>query len=559
MGTIAIAALAILPIAVVGLFLVVLRWPASRAMPLSYLTVVVLALFVWNVPAVKVAAASARGLIIAAELLYIIFGAILLLNTLEQSGALNRIRRSFDEITPDRRIQVIIIAWLFGSFIEGAAGFGTPAAVVVPMLVGLGFPPMAAVLAGVIIQSTPVSFGALGTPILVGVNTGLSADDSVREFAVTAGFADWSQFLAAIGGKVALLHAIAGVLIPLFVATLMTRNFGRNRSFAEGLAVYRFALFAACAMIVPYAIVAIFLGPEFPSLLGGMIGLMIVVPAAKRGWFMPRDAQPWQFADRETWHATWNGREDPRLEKPSGRDLSLLASWFPYVLVAALLVATRLEQLPVKSLLISAAIPFENIFGTAIQYESTPLYLPGSVFIIVSLLTLLLHRMKPVAYGEAWQRSVRTIVAASIALVFTVPMVQVFINSGGGSTNLPDMPIALAAGVEALVGGSWPLFAPFVGGIGAAVAGSNTVSNMMFSLFQFHAGQQIGVDPTWIVALQAVGGAAGNTICVHNVVAASAVAGIIGHEGAVIRKTLIVFLYYIAVAGVLGLAIVNVS
>ena len=96
------------------------------------------------------------------------------MNTLQQSGALRTIRRGFTDITPDRRIQVIIIAWLFGSFIEGSAGFGTPAAVAVPLLVGLGFPALAAVVAGMLIQSTPVSFGAAGTPILVGVSTGLS-------------------------------------------------------------------------------------------------------------------------------------------------------------------------------------------------------------------------------------------------------------------------------------------------------------------------------------------------------------------------------------------------
>ena len=104
-------------------------------------------------------------------------------------------------------------------------------------------------------------------------------------------------------------------------------------------------------------------------------------------------------------------------------------------------------------------------------------------------------------------------------------MVQVFINSGGGAAGFERMPIALADGVAALAGSAWPIFAPFIGGIGAAVAGSNTVSNMMFSLFQFDMGQRIAVDPTWIVALQAVGGAAGNMICVHNVVAASAVVG----------------------------------
>ena len=98
-------------------------------------------------------------------------------------------------------------------------------------------------------------------------------------------------------------------------------------------------------------------------------------------------------------------------------------------------------------------------------------------------------------------------------------MVQVFINSGGGAAGFDRMPIALADGVASLAGSAWPIFAPFIGGLGAFVAGSNTVSNMMFSLFQFGVGERIGVDPSWMVALQAVGGAAGNMICVHNVVA----------------------------------------
>ena len=185
-----------------------------------------------------------------------------------------------------------------------------------------------------------------------------------------------------------------------------------------------------------------------------------------------------------------------------------------------------------------------------------PLYLPGTVFILVSLATFRLHRMEANRYQRAWRNSFKTTAMASVALVFTVPMVQVFINSDGGSAGFEKMPLALAAGVEQFVGVAWPLCATFIGGIGAAVAGSNTISNMMFSLFQFDVGLRIGVDPTWVVALQAVGGAAGNTICVHNVVAASAVVGLVGKEGVVIRKTLWVFAYYALFSGAIGYAIV---
>ena len=575
MTTEILAILALMPIAAVALFLVVLRWPASKAMPISYAVGAGLAIFVWDIEVVQVAAASVKGLIIAAELLFIIFGAILLLNTLEESGAISRIRRSLSDVSPDRRIQVIIIAWLFGSFIEGSAGFGTPAAVAVPLLVGIGFPAMAAVTAGMIIQSTPVSFGAAGTPILVGVFNGLKGDGAVQEYALEhqyidgAGAVDWTSFLFMIGVKVAILHAIAGTLVPLLVVTIMTRFFGKKRSFREGLQVWKFALFAAFAMTVPYLIVACTLGPEFPSLLGGLIGLAIVVTAARKKFLTPSSEDYWDFDRRENWDPDWVGTMEHKETPREGRSFGMVLAWSPYLLVALFLVLTRLPAvvaaLPFLNLKAwTWTIPIDDIFGRepvegreVIDKNVSPLYLPGTIFVFVSLMTFFIHRMNWASYRRAWGKSAKTIVLASVALVFTVPMVQVFINSAFGGAGYDKMPIALAKGVEELARGAWPLFAPFIGGIGAAVAGSNTVSNMMFSLFQFDVGQRIGVDPTWIVALQAVGGAAGNTICVHNVVAASAVVGLVGKEGTIIRKTLGVFVYYALLPASVGYMIVQ--
>ncbi|MBI2477261.1 MAG: L-lactate permease [Planctomycetia bacterium] len=557
------AFLAFLPIIVVGLFLVVLRWPASRAMPLSYVTAAILALFVWRVPVVQVAAASMHGLIVAASLLYIIFGAILLLNTLQESGALGVIRRGFTDISADRRIQVIIIAWLFGSFIEGSAGFGTPAAVAVPLMVGLGFPAMCAVVAGMVIQSTPVSFGALGTPILIGVKNGLAGDARVETFAREAGYVAasgetaWYEFLSMIAFKVALLHAVAGLLIPLFVVVLMTRFFGPHRSAAEGMQVWKFAILASLSMTIPYVLVARFLGPEFPSLIGGLVGLATMITCARAGWFVPA-GRPWDFDAKDKWNPDWNGTISLDDSNRKISSMSMLRAWTPYLLVAVLLVATRVKQLGIDAALrapeVTIAITWlsptagNSVFEppaswagrdpatlTAIETKEFPLFLPGTIFILVSLATKFLHRMKAPDYGVAWRRSARIMLGASVALVFTVPMVQVFINSSGGAAGLDKMPIVLAEGVASLTGSSWPLFSPFIGGF---------------------VGQRIGVDPTWVVALQAVGGAAGNTICVHNVVAASAVVGLIGKEGAIIRKTLPVFCYYALVTGLLGSLIV---
>jgi lactate permease len=578
-----LAFLALLPILVVALFLVVLRWPASRAMPLSYVTAAILSIAVWKVSWGQMLSASVFGLLVALTLLYIVFGAILLLNTLKESGGLAVIRQGFSNISPDRRIQVVIIAWLFGSFIEGSAGFGTPAAVAVPLLVGLGFPPMAAVVSGMIIQSTPVSFGALGTPILVGVKNGLS-DPSVLEFAKAQGMQIVGDeipraLLMSIATKVAILHAIAGVFIPLFVVCIMTRFFGPNRSLVDGLRVWKFAIFASVSMTVPYVLVAFFLGPEFPSLIGGLVGLGIVVSTTKAGWFLPKDAT-WDFAPKEQWQSDWspdvtlNGGDAAQTDQTTEvrsdiqpKSMSLFKAWTPYLLVALLLVISRVPELGINALLKSDAVTFDirpmlaQVFGEVVNTAKigkpiAPLYLPGTIFIVVSLLTAVLHGLKPAGFRRAFSSSGKTMLKASVALVFTVPMVQVFINSGGGLAEYDKMPIALATAVSDLTGDFWPILSPMIGGFGAFVAGSNTVSNMMFSLFQFGVGTTIGVAPDWIVALQAVGGAAGNTICVHNVVAASAVVGLTGKEGLVIRKTLPVFVFYSLVAGTLGFAIV---
>ncbi len=556
-----LAVLSLMPILVVGVFLVGLRWPASRAMPLSYLTAIVLAIFVWKVSIVQVAAASIYGGVIAFTLLYIIFGAILLLNILREGGALQRIRQTFLDISPDRRVQAIIIGWLFGSFIEGSAGFGTPAAVAVPLMVGLGFPPMAAVMVGMIIQSTPVSFGAVGTPILVGVNKSIANSTEVAAYFQAMGLESFDAGLRMIGFRVAVLHATAGVLIPLFVVCMLTRFFGEKKSWREGLAVWPFALFAALAMIVPYVAVAYFLGPEFPSLLGGLIGLSIVVFAGQRGFLVPSPDKAWDFPNQAAWPDDWKGTMPVR-EVSTTKTMSLGIAWTPYLLVAALLVLTRLPSLTgsgknlLKDWVKSFVFELPHLFGTEINISVTPLYIPGSVFVFAALVAIPLFGMSRKKVVCAFSDSLKTIIAASVALIFAVPMVQVFLNSGGGAAGYAEMPYVLANAISDVAGRTWPMFAPWLGGMGAAVAGSNTNSNMMFALFQFGVGQRIGFDPGWIIALQAVGGAAGNMICVHNVVAASAVVGLIGREGDVIRKTIIPFCYYVLVTGTVGTCIV---
>jgi len=547
--------MALAPILTVFFFLVILRWPAKKAMPLALIVVTVLAFFVWQVSGTVIAASIIQGVAICLAILWIVFGALLMLNTLTNSGALATIRAGFMNITPDRRIQAIIIAWCFGAFIEGAAGFGTPAAVCAPLLMALGFPAMAAVTVALIIQSTPVSFGAVGTPILLGVKTGLD-NPLVHEILGNNGIA-FMDYIFEIGRNVALIHGIIGILIPTFLAVVLTRFFGKEKSIKRGLEVLPFGIFAGLAVTVPYVLVAWFLGPEFPSLIGGLVGLALVVLAAKNNFLTPKES--WDFADRSEWPKHWMGTWEPRFAK-APEHMTLIKAWMPYVLVGLFLVLSR-KVVWIKGALASVAIPITDLFGTGIGYSIKPLYVPGFIFVCAVTCAFFIQKMKFSDLKDAAGRSLKTTVQASFALGFAIPMVRVFINSGEkfNASGLASMPLELANGVAELAGTAWTGFAAVIGAMGAFIAGSNTVSNMMFSLFQFGVASQIDVPQSIIVALQAVGGAAGNMITVHNVVAAAAVVGLMDREGEIIRKVLIPLTYYLLAAAIIGLVLVNVG
>ena len=547
-----LAVLALLPILTVFSLIVLFRWPATKAMPLAYVLTCILALAVWKVPFPQIAAASLDGIITAASILYIVLGAFLLLNLQEESGAIHAIRSSMFLISPDRRVQAIIIAFLFGSFIEASAGFGTPAAVAAPLLVAIGFPAMAAVMVSLIIQSTCVSFGAIGTPILIGVNSGLSGQTEVATYlnGLDMGFI---PYLESVGAKVALIHGITGTLIPIILVVMMTRFFGQKKSWTEGLSIFPFALFAGLCFTVPYTLTGILLGPEFPSLFGSLFGLLIVIPLAKSGFLIPK--KTWDFPAQNTWPQEWIGHKvDEQSTSPA--KMSILRAWFPYILVALFLLFSRLLN-PLKELLASVSLEWTNIFQTSINTSFQFLYLPGFLFFVAGLATIIIQKIPLRQTNTVIRRSFKTLLGPTIALGFAVPMVKVFINSGvpGG---LDKMPVVLAGAAAALAGKGWTAFAAIIGALGAFIAGSNTFSNMMFSLFQFTTALKIGAVPGVIVALQAVGGAAGNMICVHNVVAASAVVGLLGREGLLIRKTLIPMTYYLIMAALIGIVILQV-
>ncbi|OBP17206.1 hypothetical protein A5320_20350 [Rheinheimera sp. SA_1] len=535
---------ALMPLLSVFSLLVLLRLPARQAMPLSLFVTAILAFVVWQMPALQLAGAVAEGLVIAATVLWIVFGALLLLNVLTDTGAMDSIKAGFSAISPDRRVQLLLIGWLFVAFLEGAAGFGTPAAIAAPLLVALGFPPVAAVVLALIADSSAVSFGAIGTPVLVGLAQGVPG---LTE-------ADLRQtVLYAVGTDV-----LVASWLPVMMCGLLSRYFSEDKSWRPGLAIAPFALLCGLSFTLSAYAVAWFFGPEFPSVLGALVGLMLMTLLARYRILLP--ATPWYFsADDQAQSDVFKSRS------PTTKAISLSRAWLPYLMLAVLLVLSRIPELGLKAMLQSVQWQWSAIFGTKLQVAVQPLYLPGSIFVLCAAIAsvllsqpLSLSQSQPVSrwqpFTAAWRQSGRMLLPSIIALGAAVPMVRIFLHSDVNAADLPAMPLALAEQAALYLTNSWVWCAPLVGALGSFIAGSATFSNLMFGSFQQAMADSSGMPTPIVLALQMLGANAGNMICVVNVVAAASVVNLAGREGEIIRYTLApMLLYCVGVSAVMWL------
>ncbi|MEW8968545.1 L-lactate permease [Exiguobacterium alkaliphilum] len=530
---------ALMPIVAVLILLVIMRLPASVAMPLSLVLTAGLAFFVWQLDATRIMAATLQGLVIAVTTVWIVYGAIGMMNTMKEGGGMNAIRSGFINITPDPRIQVLIVGWLFVSFIEGASGFGTPATVAAPLLIALGFSPIAAVVIALSADVSAVTFGAVGTPALIGIGNGLSLDVNQPETI---------EFLTTVVLQTVLIDMFVGLFIPFILILMLTRFFSKEKSIKPALEVFPIAIVAALVYSIPAYIWTLILGFEFGGMLGALTGLIILVTMARKGILMPK--RLWTFDG-------YADEIDQPLEKPSvgkgKRELPQWKAWAPYLILTIFLVLTRTVPF-LNELTRSVRIDLPNILsieGISTSWE--PFYSPGFMFILTMIATFFLHNMSWSQVTSVFKATTLGVVGTAITLAASVPMVRIFIHSENGGAGLASMPVELATAAADTFGGVWPLVAPWIGALGSFVSGSATFSNMMFSSLTTNVAESVGVNETLALSMQMAGANAGNMICVLNVVAVASVAGLLGKEGTIIRYTLMPMIYYVTATGLVGL------
>ncbi len=522
-----LAILAFVPILLTLILMLVFNLHAKWSLLISFCVAFVLSFAFWKIDIVELLAGSVFGMLNSMDVLIIILGAILVMNTLKASGATAAINRGFMNICPDKRVQACIIGFSFCSFIEAAAGFGTPAALAGPLLVCLGFPPLAAAMITLIFDSTAVSFGAVGTPVTAALNLlGLSGDKTF-----VAEFSFWT----------AVPHAIVSTFLPLVVLMMATKLFGKEKSFKPALEAAPFAIFTGLSFSIPMLLVAILVGYEFASLIAALISIAITVVAAKYKFLVPK--KTWDFGDPSKWNKDWlaTNEASPMAESK----MSLVKAWVPYLLIALILVITRIPQLGIKDLLTSGApfvLKINNLFGfDNLDWNLKWAYLPGTFFVLVSLITNIIHKMNKEQVKNAWKDTLKQVSGAAMALIFGLALVEIMkYKNAAGLSMMDEMANTLAK-----VGKDLYIFiSPFIGVLGAFVSGSATVSMNLFTNLQYNTALVLELPAVYAISMQCVGGAVGNMVCINNAVAASATIGITGKEGKLIKTNAIPMVIY---------------
>ena len=333
--------------------------------------------------------------------------------------------------------------------------------------------------------------------------------------------------------------------------------FGKEKSIKPALEILPFGIFAGLAFTAPYLLTAWTLGTEFPSLLGALIGLGIVIYAAKKKWLQPKNE--WNFDEK---YQVSIAHEDKVKRDDVSKDIPIIPlwkAWLPYIIIAVCLILSRVPAIGLKPLLQIPAIFINSILGIKeFSYRMPFLYNPGIFpFIFVSLLCILIYKMPAERVKKAWRETVQQVTGAAIALIFGVAMVQLMLNSSINEAGLGSMTTVVATSAANVFGQVWPFISPFIGVLGAFISGSNTVSNILFAGFQFDIATQLEMSRVLILSLQIVGGAIGNMICVNNVVAACATVGAIGVEGLLIKRNIVPCVIYSILASVITIVIMN--
>ncbi len=489
--------LALIPIALILFLMVGLRWGAARAGAAGYLTGLLIAVMFFGAGPRLLAYAHTKALLLTLDVLLIIWTAFLLYRVADEAGAIRTIGSALPHLTGDRGMQALIIGWVFASFLQGVSGFGVPVAVIAPILVGLGFSPLTAVVIPSIGHGWAVTFGSLGSSFQALIAaTGLDGD----VLAPASAF-----FLGAAG---------------LLTGWLVAHSAG---SWGAVRRLWWPVLWLGLVMGgIQYLVTTAGLW-NLGAMLAGLAGLLISFPLASRFRGEQRD----------------NGVLDKK------RLVIALSGYFILILVIL-----GVQFVPIiKSFLgrIVFQVPFPEVststdslsagFVTPAGYgRAIPVFRhTGMLLLYSTIIAYLIYRWnglyEPGAARRILNGTIRGVLSSSVSILSMVSMAVVMEHAGMTDT--------LATGLAKGMGAAYPLVAPWIGALGAFMTGSNTNSNVVFGALQVHTAELLGYNVVIILAGQTAGAALASVMAPTKVVVGASTAGMVGREGEVMRYMLL--------------------
>ena len=509
------ALLAMLPIFAALVMMTGFRIAPGKAIPAAFLCCALFALTIWRVDFTAIIGAAISGTYKSLDIILTIYGAVLLLNVLKKGNAVATINSSFNSVTRDSRIQILLVAWLFSGFIEGAAGFGAAPALAAPILTGLGVPAMTAVCVAMICNTLAVPFGAVGIPVMTSFAT---LAGSIGKTGLTE-----MQFQANVINALTAISGTSGVFIPfaaVVAAILLTPGERKVRRILEILPL---SLFAGAVYIVPWRYCALFLGPELPSMMGAIVGIPLMLLAIKLKFLVPK--------------YVWTAGDIANTPVQTALTVPQWKAWMPYAALAVILLISRLPDLPIKNFITNApALALPELFhtpGTGVRWNlvGNPGLMP---FCVISAITAFCWKIPAKEFGGIVVNTAKQISGAAIAIASSVALVSIMVVSRYNGAELPGMPDAVATALSSLMGKYFLIGSPFIGALGAFFAGSCTVSDILFVQLQFDTGAMLSLPEYIIVALQNIGGGLGSMLRLSGVIATCATVNLSGKEGKII-------------------------
>ncbi len=499
--------LALLPIIWLAVALSVLKLPAYKVCPIALVITVVLALFYWKSPGMEVLTGGLEGAVMGLwPISLVIVAAVFTYNLTVRTGAMETIKSMLTAVTSDKRVLVLIIAWGFGGFMEGMAGFGTAVAIPAGILCGLGFDPIFSALVCLVANATPTAFGSIGIPTITAASVaGLDA------------------------GPTAVVVVLQLALMVVVTPLIMVMMTGGGLKGLKG--VWPVALGSGLAFVIPEFITAKFVGAELPVVTGSVVCMVVTVLLSKV--FLRKNDPAYALPGTEK-----------KGERLTGKTMVL--AWSPFILIFVFLLLTSNLVPPIHDALaaIKTSIPIYSGEGAS-PYTISWISTPGVLIFIAAIIGGCLQKAGGRVMGQVFLATLKQMYKTIITLVSILAAAKIMGYCG--------MTGDIAAFLVAVTGTFYPVVAPLIGSIGTFVTGSATSASVLFSGLQAETAVALNMDSMWLVAANTIGATAGKIISPQSISIATAATDTVGQESKILRSAIGYYVLFVVVFGLIAL------